>query len=282
MLPNVRANRFEVTLETIVFTLQIICFIIFSRTCPTTKAALMNSNDAHYVQAENLRNNGNTSNDFHSAIIHYKAYLKGGGTQKVEACHMIGVCYQRLHEYLNAVECYLSAMDGASDYQLGNIQRDLAASYGAMGDYHKAEIAIAKSLDLLPENMYPDAYAATIGFKARLMVRQGDVMESLRVFAEADFRLHGRENRRTELYNKLDYASALSRAGLWLDSRRVAFRSLMLSTSKDPQTHHPYGSLEHHCRALVLLIGGYSLETFLDTMNRRSSYLDTMIGRSKS
>jgi tetratricopeptide (TPR) repeat protein len=181
----------------------------------------------------------------------------------VLANQMTGVCYQRLHEYGTATEFYLLAMEEASDYERGNIERDLAESYGALGEYELAESSLAKSLDLLPYAKYPEEHAQSLGHLARLQLRQGQIAEAVDTFADAAAKLKAGHYLQAELYPELDYASALSRDGQLAKARLVAFHSLKLSLSKNPQTGRPYGSRQHHMRALALITGGHSLEDYL-------------------
>jgi tetratricopeptide (TPR) repeat protein len=223
----------------------------------------MNSYDAHFDDAERLRINGNTVHDFREAIEHYQAYLDLGGSKLVEANQLMGVCYQRLHEYENAIACFLIANEDSSFYQSGNIERDLAESYGAMRNFSAAKVALDNSLDMFPYDKYPEEHATSLGFLARLQQRQGQLSESVVTFADADTKLHAGNNRHTELYNKLAYASALSRNGQLLKSRRVVFEALRLSISKDSVTGRRYGSRQHHIRALALISCGHRLEDYL-------------------
>jgi len=221
----------------------------------------MAKHDAPYAEAERLRINGSAAEDFREAIRLYQQYIELGGPGKRAAHHMIGVCYQRLHEYDEATEYYLIAQEGASDYERGNIERDMAESYGALGEYELAEISLATSLGLLPYEQYPEEHAASLGFLARLQLRRGQIAEAVETFADADQRLHAGSNRHTELYNKLHYAAALSRKGSKIKARHVAFECLKLSFAKNPATGRRYGSRQHHLRALALLVGGHRLES---------------------
>ncbi len=215
-----------------------------------------------YAEAERLRINGNRPADFRRAIELYQQYIRQGGSHTRTAHHMIGVCYQRLHAYEEAINCYLAALDGASDYERGNIERDMAASYGELGEYELAEISLATSLGLLPYDLYPAEHAACLGFWARLQLARGRVTEAVEMFADADSKLHAGPSRHMELYNKLHYASALSRSGRGWSARRVALACLKLSLAKDPATGRRYGSRQHHKRALSLLVGGHRLESY--------------------
>jgi tetratricopeptide (TPR) repeat protein len=219
--------------------------------------------DAPYEEAERLRINGNTPEDFRRAIELYQRYIRLSGPQVRTAQHMAGVCHQRLHEYDEATEYYLLALEDASDYERGNIERDMAESYGALGEYELAEISLATSLDLLPYGQYPAEHAASLGFLARLQLRQGQIPEAVETFADADQKLHAGPNRHAELYNKLHYASTLSRGGRSFRARQVAFECFKLSLTKDPATGRRYGSRQHHKRAIALLVGGHRLEDYL-------------------
>ncbi|MBW4061740.1 tetratricopeptide repeat protein [Candidatus Saccharibacteria bacterium] len=194
----------------------------------------MSSIDEHFTQAERLRISGSSDHHFYAAIAHLLVYLLLGGSKEVEAHQMMGVCFQRLHRYDEATECYVHAIEAASDYQRGNIERDLAESYGGLGEYALAEISLATSLDLLPYELYPVEHATSLGFLARLQQRQGQLSEAVETFADADEKLHAGNNPHVELYNKLAYSSALSQAGQQLKSRHVAINALRLSLGKKP------------------------------------------------
>lgn len=225
--------------------------------------------DAHYAEAERLRVNGNTPNDYRRAIYHYRRYIGLGGPRVVDAEHMMGECYYLLHEYEEAFGCYVKALEGAWDYERGNIKRDVAESYQALSRDDLAERSLATSLDLLPYHLYPSEHAASLGFLARLRLSQGLVDEAVETFADADLKLHVSGNRHMELYNKLHYASALFRHGQHGKARRTALACLKLSLSKDRRTGRRYGSRRHHKRALVLLVGGYRLEEFLKAIEEQ-------------
>jgi tetratricopeptide (TPR) repeat protein len=167
---------------------------------------------------------------------------------------MIGVCYLMLHEYDEAVEWLLQAEEGASDYERGSIERDMARAYQGLGEDELAEISIATSLDLLPYDRYPSAHAATLGFLARLQVARGELTEALATFADADRKLHAVGDRHSELYNKLDMASARSLARQPLRARWTALKALPLAVW--------YGSFRHVKRAAALLVGGHRLESY--------------------
>jgi tetratricopeptide (TPR) repeat protein len=209
--------------------------------------------DAPYAEAEQLRINGNEPDDFRRAIRLYQQYIEQGGPNVRAANHMAGVCYQLLHEYDEATEFYLKALEGASDYERGNIERDMAESYGALAEYESAEISLATSLGLLPYEQYPDEHEASLGFLARLQLRQGQIDEALETFADADRKLQAGGNRHTELYNKLECARTLFLAGRKDEARDVAFACLRLSTGLDPATGLRYGTRRHNLRALALL-----------------------------
>jgi len=219
--------------------------------------------DVPFDEAERLRTVGNTPDDFRTAIRLYQEYIELGGPGVRLANQMIGVCHQRLHEYDESINFYLRALDGASDYERGNIERDIAESCIALDEYEFAEISIAKSLELLPFEEYPEEHAQTLGFQARLQLRQGDVPEAVDTLADAVAKLTAGQYYQSLLYPELDYASALSRNGQSAKARLVAFRCLKLSISQDPRTGRRYGSRQHHKRALALLVGGHKLERSL-------------------
>lgn len=213
----------------------------------------MADHEVLFAKAERLRLHGNQPGDYRKAIELYCQCVEAGGPNERAANHMAGVCHRLLHDYDGALEYFLRAMDGATDFERGNIERDAAECYSALGEYDMAEISLATSLTLLPYDKYPDEHAATLGFLGRLQLRRGRVDEALETFADADQRLRAGTNRYLELYNKLSFARALGLAGRKPEARKVAIDCLRLSTRLDPATGLRYGSHQHNLRALAIL-----------------------------
>lgn len=185
------------------------------------------------------------------AIANYRQALLLGGPRDREILHMIGVCCQMAHCYEVALVWYRRALaiPGAAALERGNIERDKAESFSALGRNREADAAIAASLRLLPYRTYPAEHAATLGFQARHLRRQGRLGEAIQVFAYADRLLTLAGIREPELYNKLAYASALAEGGRHFQARRVAIEALALSRR--------YGAPIHRQRALIILAAGY-------------------------
>ncbi len=194
------------------------------------------------------------------AIEKYKQALAIGGPQDRHIKHMIGVCYRQLGHQDDALEWCRQARLGATSYQDGNILRDMAESYSVSGQFIQAMSCLHQSLDKLSYVRHPAKHGATLGFLARTELRMDKTAEAVKHFAVADVILHQEENRHFELYNKLPYAAALSLNGQWIKARLVVLSALRLAFS--------YGAGKHRLHAIILLLGGYRLEDFLERRRR--------------
>jgi tetratricopeptide (TPR) repeat protein len=213
----------------------------------------MADHEVLFTEAERLRVHGNEPADFRRAIALYREYVEAGGPNERAADHMTGVCHRLLGDCDGALEWFLGAMDGATGFERGNIERDAAECHGALGEFAMAEARLNSSLALLPYDTYPEEHAATRGFWGRLQLRRGRIDEALEMLADADQRLRAGSNRYMELYNKLAFARALRLAGRKSEARKVALDCLRLATRTDPATGLRYGNHQHNLRALAIL-----------------------------
>lgn len=189
------------------------------------------------------------------AIEHYRQALLAGAPNDRAIKQMIGVCYQLKHDYEQALKWYEKAKRGATSFEEGNILRDMAESLSGMGEHENAERHIYTSMSKLQYLDHPSEYGASLGFLARIKLRRANYHAALVHFAVADAILHSSDNREMELYNKLHYASALSRTGHWWRARAKSAACLDLAMD--------YGAHQHRLRAIVLLFGGYRAEAAL-------------------
>lgn len=195
------------------------------------------------------------------AIEKYKSALEIGGPSDVECKQMIGVCYRLLHEYDEAIKWLRRALvENSSDYVSGKVLRDLAEAQSGLGMHREAFLTLIGSMEKLPYASHPSEFGASLGFLARVEMRLDNPGGALRDFRVADTILHNEGNRHMELYNKLHYASALSREGHWWRARAKSLASLDLANE--------YGARVHRIRALALLIGGWRLERYLSSFGK--------------
>lgn len=201
-----------------------------------------------------------------AAIDIYRQALRITGPHDREILHMIGVCCQMERCYAVALLWYRRAFVGANAYERGNIERDRGEAFSALGQYDRAEASFAAALRLLPYGAYPSEHAATQGFLARHLLRQGRLQEAIQQFAYADRLLHMAGVRETELYNKLAYASALAAGGRPIQSRRVALQALCLARH--------YGAPAHQQRALAVIAAGHLGDQLLARVRRHQSHVN--------
>ncbi len=194
------------------------------------------------------------------AIDYYECALARGGPRDRHCEHMIGVCLQMTGWYEEAIVRYKKLLLRAFGTELSAILRDMAESYGAMGDLQEAQDCINRSLLILSVDQYPAEHATSLGFLGRLQVRQGQLDEAVTTFEIADRELHRAGAHKRELYNKLHYASALSRLGRHDDMMRVIGQVLTLIPD--------HGSPAHLRRAKALLLGGWRAEAALSRIRR--------------
>ena len=183
------------------------------------------------------------------AIRKYKRARAIGGPRDREISQMIGVSYKMRRKYALALVWYYQSLQGASTYETGNIKRDIAEVYSRLKENDHAIELLSQSLVVLTYESYPEENGITVGFLARVELRQGDLEAAMLHFAEADAKLEQGSNRHFELYNKLYYAHALSRCGQREEAVAVAEKALQLAAT--------YGSWKHCLRAKVLLRFGY-------------------------
>ena len=188
------------------------------------------------------------------AIEKYMEALAIGGSKDRHAKQMVGMCYQLKHEYREALSWYCQAREGASNYEDGNILRDMAEAYSGSDDFSRALDCIKQSLDRLPYAQYPLEHATTLGFLAQTELRMGKTKDAVKHYATSDAILSHESNRYVELYNKLHYANALSRNRQRLKSRLVAIKGFKLALK--------YGANAHRARAVVLVVGGYKADNY--------------------
>lgn len=189
-----------------------------------------------------------------AAITKYhQAWLMGGPRDRYCA-QMNGVSYRMKHKYVRALWWFDQARAGANDLEDGNILRDMGEAHSGLGDFNSALDCFAKSLQKLPEELFPSEYAITLSFKARTEMRAGKMTEALRHFNTADVMLARQSDRKLELYHKLHYADALSQLQHPVLARWLACQSFMLALR--------YGAWPHRIRAALLIIGGHRLYDF--------------------
>jgi tetratricopeptide (TPR) repeat protein len=232
----------------------------------------MTTYEQYIALGENLRTKRHHPR---TAIKYYQRARNVGGDRDRHCQQMIGVCHQMVGRYEAAIEWYFKALEeeGASDYERGNIERDLAESYGNLGWLDLAETSLLTSLDLLPYEDHPAKHAASLGFLARLYRRQGRLAEALEVFADADQKLRRAEAYDLRLYNKLHQASALSRAGRRHEMIRAVGEALALIPD--------HGSPGHRRRAMILLYGGWRADALALRLKRLVPWLVRSLTRSR-
>ncbi len=193
-----------------------------------------------------------TSGSAHEEVVRTNRYI----------LQMLGVCAGMQHHYQRAIDLYMQALDGASDFEQGNIKRDMALAYLGLNHLDLAMATIKESLALLPLHEYPKEYGMSLGFRARIRMRQGQLTAALADYQRADEILSGQD---AGLYNKLAYSHALSRAGQPERSQELARQCYELA-----QQH---GGRAHQLRAIALERGGYKADTVCSWLLRRLAWL---------
>ena len=221
----------------------------------------MTNYEALVAEGDRLREHYRSHKDIDEAIEKYKQALTIGGSRDHHCRQMIGVCYQIKCDYAAAMVWYREALVGASEFETGNIYRDMAESESGRNNHDLALRWLGESLGRLPIEEYPEEHAATLGFMARVYQRRGDLELAIPYFGLASVLLGLGRNRKIELYTKLHYANALSEGGQWLKSRSVALAAAKLSRR--------YGGRAHKGRAVILLIGGHRLDNFVRAKRHR-------------
>lgn len=168
--------------------------------------------------------------------------------------YMLGVCYQLKHECATAIKWYNLALDGATDYELGTIYRNMAESYSCLYQYTNVKKMFNQAFAKLTYSQYPIEHATTLGLLAGTELRTGELMLAIKHLGVADAMLSRENNPRVELYNKLQYAATLSHGQQLFRSRLVALKGLKLALL--------YGFRSDQLRAIMLLFGGHRLDYY--------------------
>ncbi len=189
-------------------------------------------------------------------------YLQAYGLADLEGydllapSQMLGVCYRLVGDYRKSLIYLGIAVDRAMSLdRLGNVYRDMGATYNAMQDYDQALYWLDESLKILGDGSHIVEYGATLGFVARVYQDMGDSRLAKEYFVKAHNNLSAGSNKEVDLYNELHFASFMSSCHKPIKSRKIATRALWLSMR--------HGANAHRVRALALLIGGYRLENYL-------------------
>lgn len=217
----------------------------------------MSTNETTYEQlftrfeSERLQQSG-----LYAAIDTGIAALNIGGSHDRSIQQQLGVTYRRLGHHDLSIHYLQAATKGAGTIEAAGINRDLAETYRAAGNYIRAGELIEAALKNLSANTEPAHFAVTLGFRARLRRVTGNLDGALSDLDIATTILRHADNRHFELYTTLDYASCLSLShrsiGDIVLSKLVALRALQLA--------YGYGSRDHRIRAFALLLGGHRLE----------------------
>ena len=205
----------------------------------------------------------------YKAIECYKRALNSGDlvrpSRQRYAQQMIGVCYNMLHDSQKAKEWFNKALTGSQGVVRAKIWRDMGYSYTLAGRYDNAEKCLQQSMDLLSYGENPVEIGATTGFMAINLSRQGLYEDAMVDFSIADDLLM-HHDKRLALYNCLDWAETLSRAGHGIQARTLALKCYFMAKE--------YGSKAHRYRALALITGGWRLEQLVG--KRRQKQLQTL------
>jgi tetratricopeptide (TPR) repeat protein len=231
------------------------------------------SKRTHLAQLEELSGEEWLARGDELRVRHYKprhaieCYKKALGSDELSsdqrryAFQMIGVCCNMLHDTAEAKRWFNSALKGAFGVKRANTLRDMGYSYTLTGMYDDAEKCLQRSLELLREVTNPVEIGATYGFVARNLSDQGKYIDANVYYVKADALLFSR-NKALALYNRLHWASTLSRAGRHRKSRALARSCYQLAGE--------HGARAHKARAVALYVGGWRAEKLMSRISRKN------------
>lgn len=113
--------------------------------------------------------------------------------------------------------------------------RDIAKAYMMLDHLDIARDHIDASLREANDNL--SERGATMGFLARLQMRQGLITQALESFGTADWLLHRSDNRHYELYNKIPFLAALIAGGEFSAAQELALDTLHLAGKYGSEKH---------------------------------------------
>ena len=106
----------------------------------------------------------------------YRQTNDGSSSAQIE--QLLGICYRLLGRYDMAMRAFRIAFALTDDnVRRGSIDRDWAMVPFARGQYAVAHAALDSALELIAQSD-PLEYAATMGFKARVYAREGDIVRA--------------------------------------------------------------------------------------------------------
>jgi tetratricopeptide (TPR) repeat protein len=214
----------------------------------------MNSFQEVFAEAEEARIRG----DNEKAVELYQKAAdlldQSSTADPIALHHMWGVALISLDRTDEAREHLVTAKEMTRSVKtMAAIYRDLSRSHLVDGEMHIALMEIDRSLKCIPLNDLAEL-GASLGFKARILLKQGKIDRALEMFGTADVLLQRSSNRHYELYNLLHFLEALVEHRLpFFDDNWADVEFTEAQTPRLRALVETYGGSAHQERAVGII-----------------------------
>lgn len=180
------------------------------------------------------------------------------GSSSAEIEQLLGICYRILGRYDMAGRAFRIAFALTDDnVRRGSIDRDWAMVPFARGQYDVAHAALDSALELIAQSD-PLEYAATMGFKARVYAREGDVARANDYYRTVDGMI-----RRSDDSDQRKATYELNNLVWWLKTtkgvrrrKQLAARAWKLASAAGNRQRQAQIAMLLFCRPLAMYIAG--------------------------